>query len=270
LSENVLDRIVQKKYSEIEAAKKQVPIEQLLDKLSEVDPPRDFCNAITFSNPNRDVRLIAEVKKASPSQGLIRKDFEPVEIAGSYESAGAACISVLTDEHFFQGHLDYLMRVRNAVNIPVLRKDFVIDEYQIIEGRAAGADAILLIAECLDDQTLNELHQKIIELGMTPLVEFYEASNLPRVMALNPMLVGVNNRDLRSFEVSIEHVIHMRSKIDPSIPLVAESGIFTREDVGRLKQNGIQAMLVGQSLMEQSDIESATRRLLQGNLDQSE
>ena len=161
------------------------------------------------------IRLIAEVKKASPSKGVIREDFRPVEIARTYQKHGAACISVLTDRPYFQGSLDYLRQIRAAVDLPVLRKDFIIDPYQVIEARAAGADAVLLIAECLDDRQLRTLHDAIVDLGMTPLVELYEPANLPRVLAIGARLIGINNRDLRTFEVDLEHTIRIRRKVPP-------------------------------------------------------
>ena len=167
----VLDKIVAKKWQEIDEAKQRISAEQLREQLVSSPPVRDFFSAIELDS---QVSLIAEVKKASPSKGLIRADFDPVQIAQTYQQFGATCISVLTDESFFQGHLDYLRAVRQAVDIPVLRKDFILDSYQLLEARTAGADAVLLIAECLDDCNLRTLHTETIELGMTPLVEFYE------------------------------------------------------------------------------------------------
>ncbi len=195
------------------------------------------------------IRLIAEVKKASPSKGVIRADFDPVAIARTYQQHGASCISVLTDEPYFQGSLEHLRQVRAAVDLPVLRKDFIIDPYQVVEARAAGADAVLLIAECLDDESLARLHDAIVELGMTPLVELYEPANLPRVLQIGARLVGVNNRDLHTFEVDLEHTLRLRRQIPADRVLVGESGIRTRQDVQRLEAAGVQAMLVGESLL---------------------
>jgi indole-3-glycerol phosphate synthase len=208
------------------------------------------------------VRLIAEVKKASPSQGVIRADFDPVAIARTYESAGAACLSVLTDETYFQGRLDYLRQIRAATRIPLLRKDFILDSYQLVESRVAGADAVLLIAECLDDCNLRKLHNEAIELGLAPLVEFYEPQNLPRVLAAGAQLIGINNRDLRTFAVDLAHTIRLRPQVPDDCLLVAESGIHTRADVLRLQSAGIDAMLVGESLMRQPDIHAAVNQLL--------
>jgi indole-3-glycerol phosphate synthase len=208
------------------------------------------------------IRLIAEVKKASPSKGVIREDFDPVEIAQIYESHGASCLSVLTDESYFQGSLEYLRRVRAAVGLPVLRKDFIIDPYQVVEARAAGADAVLLIAECLDDEMLKTLHDAIVALGMTPLVEFHEPDNLNRVVAAGAKLIGVNNRDLRTFNIDLDLTIRMRRKIPADRLVVGESGIRVREDAQRLEAAGVAAMLVGESLMSKADIGAAVDAIL--------
>jgi len=208
------------------------------------------------------IALIAEIKKASPSAGLIRADFDPVEIARAYQAHGAACISVLTDRPYFQGGLEYLEQVRSAVDLPVLRKDFIIDPYQVFEARAAGADAVLLIAECLDDRALAELHACIMGLGMTPLVEFYEPENLTRVLCIGTRLIGINNRNLHTFQTDLEHTIRLRERIPADRLVVGESGIRTRQDVERLAAAGVNAILVGESLMRQPEIGPAVDRLL--------
>jgi indole-3-glycerol phosphate synthase len=255
----VLDQLVATKRREIEAAK-TVRLESTLEsQLAGAPPIRDFFAALAQAGP---IRLIAEVKKASPSQGVIRADFNPVEIARTYERHGAACISVLTDESYFQGSLDDLRRVRAAVGLPVLRKDFILDRYQLLEARAAGADAVLLIAECLDDCRLRALHNEALELGLTPLVELYEPANLPRVLEAGATLVGVNNRDLRTFEVDLGHTLVLRSQVPDECLLVGESGIRSRADVERLEAAGIDAMLVGESLMRRPDIGAAVDELL--------
>jgi indole-3-glycerol phosphate synthase len=187
-----------------------------------------------------------------------------VAIARIYEDHGAACLSVLTDEHYFQGRLEYLAAVRAAVGIPVLRKDFILDSYQLLEARAAGADAVLLIAECLDDCNLRKLHNEAIDLGMTPLVELYEPANLPRVIAAGASLVGVNNRNLHTFEVSLDHTLRLRDAIPDECALVSESGIKTHADVERLEAAEVDAILVGESLMREPDIGAAVDRLLRG------
>ncbi|HEV7226579.1 MAG TPA: indole-3-glycerol phosphate synthase TrpC [Pirellulales bacterium] len=255
----LLDQIVATKRREIEAAKAARPESALEAQLAAAPPVRDFFAALAQAGP---IRLIAEVKKASPSQGVIRADFDPVEIARTYERHGAACISVLTDESYFQGSLDDLRRVRAAVGLPVLRKDFILDRYQLLEARAAGADAVLLIAECLDDCRLRALHNAAVELGLTPLVELYEPAHLPRVLEAGATLIGVNNRDLRTFEVDLGHTLAMRSQVPDHCLLVGESGIRSRADVERLEAAGADAMLVGESLMRRADIGAAVDELL--------
>ena len=256
---SILEKIVQKKRLEVQEAKSHRTLERL-QAACEISPePRDFLNAL---RGYPEIRLIAEVKKASPSKGVIRQDFDPVEIAKAYQRGGAAALSVLTDEHFFQGHLDYLTQVRKHVEIPILRKDFIIDPYQVWEARAAGADAVLLIAECLSKSTLVELLDLVGRLRMTALVEFHHSESLSAVLDSKAPLVGVNNRDLNSFQVDLEHVVRMRAQVPDWVTLVGESGIASREDALYLEKNKIDAMLVGESLMRSEDIESATRRLL--------
>lgn len=255
----ILDRIVATKRAEIAAAQVALPMTQLERELAAVPPPREFLAPLAAPGP---IKLIAEVKKASPSRGVIRADFQPLEIARTYERHGAACISVLTDVGYFQGSLEYLRAIRSQAGIPVLRKDFIVDQYQLFEARAAGADAVLLIAECLDDEQLAGLHRQTLELGMTPLVEFYEPHHLPRVLDAGAKLIGVNNRDLRTFQVDLDHTIRMRDRIPPHCLVVGESGIRDRADVLRLEAAGVNAMLVGESLMRQEDIGSAVDRLL--------
>jgi indole-3-glycerol phosphate synthase len=206
--------------------------------------------------------LIAEIKKASPSKGVIREDFDPVAIARVYEAHGATCLSVLTDEPHFQGKLEYLTAVRAAVELPVLRKDFILDRYQLLEARAAGADAVLLIAECLDDCSLRSLHNAALELGLIPLVELYEPANLERVLTAGAVLIGINNRNLHTFEVDLDHTLRMRAQIPADHVVVGESGIATREDALHLERGGVQAMLVGESLMRAADIGAAVDALL--------
>ena len=255
----ILDEIVQTKRGEIARAKKGVSTDRLREQIKDAPPVRDFFAPLAAGGP---IKLIAEVKKASPSKGIIRQDFDPVQIALAYEAAGASCLSVLTDEPFFQGSLDYLRQIRAAVNLPLLRKDFILDSYQLLEARAAGADAVLLIAECLDDCSLRKLHNETLDLGMTPLVEFYDPENLPRVLAAGVQLIGVNNRDLRTFVTDLGHTIRLREKVPPDAVLVGESGIHTRADVLRLQEAGVDAMLVGESLMAQDNISAAVRILL--------
>jgi indole-3-glycerol phosphate synthase len=255
----ILDQIVATKRAELAAAQAALPLAELRARLADAPPVRDFFAPLAAGPP---IRLIAEVKKASPSKGIIREDFDPVAIATTYERHGAACLSVLTDRQYFQGSLDYLRQVRSAVEIPVLRKDFILDSYQLVEARVAGADAVLLIAECLDDCALRKLHGEALELGLTPLVEFYEPANLERVLAAGAQLIGVNNRNLKTFEVDLGHTIRLRERVPLDCVFVGESGIHTRQDVLRLEAAGVDAMLVGECLMRERDIGAAVDRLL--------
>ena len=227
--------------------------------MPDAPPVRGFLSALSATPP---IRLIAEVKKASPSKGVILADFDPIAIAKTYQRHGASCLSVLTDQNYFQGNIEYLRQIRSVTNLPVLRKDFILDIYQLIEARAAGADAVLLIAECLDDQSLRQLHDATIELGMIPLVELHDPDNLSRVLDVGAQLVGVNNRDLRTFETDIDHTIRLRRQIPLDVAVVGESGIRTRSDVERLESAKVQAMLVGESLMASTDIGTAVDFLL--------
>lgn len=256
---DILADIVAHKWGEIEQARAARPAEELQKLVEQAPVPRDFVDALRRASPTG---LIAEVKKASPSAGLIREDFDPVRIATTYQAHGAACISVLTDENYFQGKLEYLSQVRAAVEIPVLRKDFIIDPYQVLEARAAGADCILLIAECLNDESLRELYTCARELGMQSLIEIYEPENLPRVLKLDPPLVGINNRNLRTFVTDLNHSMSLAGQIPDGVLLVSESGIRSHADVARLNDAGIHAFLVGETLMRQPDIGQAVDELL--------
>jgi len=256
---DVLENIVAKKRAEIAQAKTLHPASELEKQLSAAPPVRDFSGALRARGR---MALIAEVKKASPSAGLIRADFDPVAIATTYERAGASCLSVLTDEHFFQGSLDDLRSVRSAVSLPVLRKDFLLDRYQVLEARAAGADCVLLIAECLSDCELRDLYFYASELGMEALVEIYDPENLDRVLKLEPALLGINNRDLRTFDTDLEHSIRLAARVPVSTLLVSESGIRNRDDVLRLEQAGCRAILVGETLMRSGDVRAKIGELL--------
>jgi indole-3-glycerol phosphate synthase len=255
----ILDDIVASKREEVDLAKADAPVEKLRERSAAAPPPRDFLGALSQGPP---IRLIAEVKKASPSAGIIRADFDPVYIARVYQEHGASSISVLTDKPYFQGSLEDLIQVRAAVDLPVLRKDFIIDRYQVWQSRAAGADAVLLIAECLDDYTLHELHDAIVELGMTPLVEIYQPENLRRVLDAGAQLVGINNRDLRTFHADLGHCMRLRKQVPAGRIVVGESGIRTRRDVEELQAAGLQAMLVGETLMSKPNIGKAVDELL--------
>ncbi len=255
----ILDEIVATKQREIAAAKAATPIDVLRRRVELASPVRNFFQPLAAPGP---IRLIAEIKRASPSRGVIRADFQPIEIAATYAAHGACCLSVLTDEHYFQGSLAILEQVRASSALPVLRKDFILDEYQLLEARAAGADAVLLIAECLDDCRLRALHNAAVELGLAPLVELYEPNNLPRVLDAGATLIGVNNRDLRTFEVDLDHTLRLRTRIPAECVLVSESGIRSRADVLRLEAAGVDAILVGEILMASPDIAAAVNALL--------
>jgi indole-3-glycerol phosphate synthase len=248
---NVLARIVAAKRREVEEARGRAPDADLERRLSEAPPVRDFRAALEHPG---EVRVIAEVKRASPSAGVIRADFDPVAIARTYARHGAACISVLTDAPFFQGHLSYLEQIRAAVDVPLLRKDFILDRYQLLEARLAGADAVLLIAEVLEGESLPRLVRQARGLGMEALVELYDAANLPRVLDSGAGLVGVNNRDLRTFVTRLEHTLDLAARVPPDRCLVSESGIRTRDDVLRLQAGGVRAVLVGETLMRAPDV----------------
>jgi indole-3-glycerol phosphate synthase len=259
MAASILDEITATKRREVAAARLRMPLEELEAQAAEAPPVRDFRAALEGPGP---IQLIAEVKKASPSAKVIRADFDPIAIARTYQAHGAACLSVLTDVPYFQGHLSYLARIRAAVAIPLLRKDFLIDEYQVVEARLAGADAILLIAEILDDATMAHLLARARALGMAALVEFHDEANLPRVLAAGADLVGINNRDLRRFVTDLELTLRLRDQVPPGVVLVSESGIKTRRDVERLEAAGVSAILVGETLMRADDIGLAVERLL--------
>lgn len=259
---SILDEIIATKRREVDDARRVRPEAEVRRAAEEAPPPRNFFAALAAPGP---IKLIAEIKKASPSAGLIRDDFDPVEIGRTYERHGASCISVLTDEQYFAGSLENLHSVRAAVGIPCLRKDFILDRYQLYEARSAAADAVLLIAECLDDCNLRALFNESVALGMTPLVELYDAANLQRVFDAGATLIGVNNRDLRTFKTDLEHTLRLRDRVPGECVLVAESGIRTRADVQRLEAAGVDAILVGESLMRQPDIGAAVDRLLGTN-----
>lgn len=256
---DILAEICDTKRREVDETRQRVPESELQARLKDAPPVRDFILALRDAP---GIGLIAEVKKASPSAGLIRDDFDPVAIARIYESAGAACISCLTDEPYFQGRLEYLTAIREQVGIPVMRKDFLLDRYQVFEARAAGADCILLIAECLEDCHLRELYFLASELGMEALVEVYEPENMERVLKLDPPLVGVNNRNLRTMVTDLSHTIELGAQLPEGTFLVSESGIRTRADVERLMFAGIHGILVGETLMRQDDIAAKVRELI--------
>ena len=255
---SILDEIMATKRREIAAGRAVRSDADLERTLGGLPTTRDFTTAVGRVG---QVNVIAEVKKASPSAGIIRADFDPVAIAKTYEKHGAAAISVLTDESYFQGSLQYLTAIRAAVNVPVLRKDFVLDRYQLLEARAAGADAALLIAECLPGNELAELQREAEVLGLHTLVELHDANQLPRVLDCGARVVGVNNRDLRTFTTRLEHTLDLMAKIPADRIVVGESGIRTNADLERLRTGGVRAVLVGESLMRSADIGAALDEL---------
>jgi indole-3-glycerol phosphate synthase len=248
---SILDHIVASKRREIDAARARASDRQLEDSVCEAPAIRDFRAALEAPG---GIQVIAEVKKASPSAGVLRADFDPVAIARTYSRHGAAALSVLTDAPFFQGQLAYLSAIRAAVAPPLLRKDFILDRYQLLEARAAGADAVLLIAEILPDAELWRLLQEAHQLGLQALVELYEADNLPRVLDSGARLIGINNRDLRTFVTRLEHTLDLLPQLPAACCVVSESGIRTRQDVLRLEAAGVRAVLVGETLMRAADV----------------
>ncbi|MSR44195.1 MAG: indole-3-glycerol phosphate synthase TrpC [Phycisphaerales bacterium] len=265
---DVLKRIVARKRREVEAAKTAQPLEVLKERISELGRTRNFFQAVVDHGNTSRSRLIAEVKHKSPSAGVIRKDFDPVAIARQYHAGGAAAISCLTDGADFGGKLESIHAIRDAIPLPVLRKDFIIDPYQIWESRAAGADAVLLIAECLRESEIIDFQILCVELGMTILLEVHDADNLCRVMShvgfphAGYALLGINNRNLRTMTTDINHSLRMADLVEDARILVSESGITTPDDLRRLRSHGIHIVLVGEHLMRQGDIATATRELL--------
>ena len=256
---DILAEIVTRKRIEVAVARDRVPTAALEGRLSVAPAVRDFFAALAAPGP---IRLIAEFKRKSPSAGEIRPGATIEEVVGGYAAAGASCLSVLTDGPGFGGNLVDLESARIAVPLPVLRKEFVVDRYQVIEARAHGADAVLLIAECLDDCLLRSLYREILDLGMTPLVELHDAENLPRVLDLGATLVGINNRNLKTMTTDLDTILRLREQVPDEVVLVAESGIKTRADVERLEAAGVAAMLVGESLLTQPDPGRAAAALL--------
>jgi indole-3-glycerol phosphate synthase len=257
---SILDRIVAYKRQEIAAARARVSDRQLEEAIVRgmAPPARDFRFALEHAD---GCAIIAEVKRASPSAGLLRADFNHIDIACTYEQNGAACISVLTDEPSFQGRLHYIDDIRPAVSPPLLRKDFILDRYQLLEARLAGADAVLLIAEILDDEALRRLLHEADTLCLQTLVELYDRANLSRVLDSGARLIGVNNRDLHTFQTRLEHTLDLIAELPADVCLVSESGIRTRGDVERLQMAGVRAVLIGETLMRAPDIGAKLREL---------
>jgi indole-3-glycerol phosphate synthase len=261
---DILKQIVEVKHQEIAAARKRVSLEAMRDDALNRVLTRDFVGALRRKIAAGRSAVIAEIKKASPSKGLLREDFIPADIAQSYAEAGAACLSVLTDRQFFQGQNDFLKQARASCDLPVLRKDFMVDPYQIYESRVVGADCILLIAACLDDARMAELEAIAHSLDMAVLVEVHDRAELERALKLKTPLLGVNNRDLRTFEVKLETTLSLMELVPPDKLLVTESGILARADVQRMRDAGVHAFLVGEAFMRAEDPGEALQALFGG------
>jgi indole-3-glycerol phosphate synthase len=254
----ILDEIVDWKRREVARRKRALSLADIQADIARAPTPRSLVDALRRPG----VSLVAEIKRASPSKGLLRPDLDPAALAREYEANGARAISVLTDQHFFRGCLGHLRAVRKAVRLPVLRKDFILDPYQVYEARAAGADAVLLIVAALGDAELDSLYRLVRHLGMDALVEVHDEVELERALAIEPRIVGVNNRDLRTFEVDLETTARLRARVPGYVALVAESGVHTPDDVARLVAMGADAMLVGEALVRAEDAGAKVRALL--------
>ena len=253
MSSDILQRIVAVKHDEVAASRRRRDLASLRRDAEALGGVRDFEGALRARMACGHAAVIAEVKKASPSKGVLRERFMPAEIAASYERHGAACLSVLTDERFFQGCAAYLQQARGSCALPVLRKDFIVDEYQVFEARVMGADCILLIVACLDDARMADLEACARALGLAVLVDVHDGVELDRALRLRTPLVGINNRNLRTFEVSLDTTISLRSRVPAERLLVTESGVLVRADVQRLRDAGVQAFLVGEAFMRADD-----------------
>ena len=274
MAENILDKILKTKQKEVAKLRGSVDEAELASKASDASPPRDFIAAVT-KKPVRPVNLIAEIKKASPSKGLIREDFDPPALAKQYRIAGADAISVLTDVEYFQGNLAFIELVREVVEVPVIRKDFIIDPIQVYESRAAGADAMLLIAAALCREDLRELKSLATELGLGVLIEVHNARELDGVRETfrddsEGWVLGINNRDLTTFNVDLNTTVDLCRDVPSNLSVVSESGIFTREDIDLVASAGASAVLVGESLMRSDDIPGAVERMLGPQVDAGE
>ena len=257
----ILTRILARKDQEVAERRQAVSEADLLALGEQQSSPRGFIEALNTCIATGDPAIIAEVKKASPSKGVIREEFHPSDIAKSYAQGGAACLSVLTDADFFQGHEDYLIAARDVCTLPAIRKDFIPHGYQVCEARAIGSDCILLIVAALDDAQLRDLHQQAIQLGMDVLVEVHDANELERALALDLKLVGINNRNLHTFETSLNTTLDLLPRIPEGVTVITESGIHTRDDVELMRDHNVNGFLVGEAFMRESDPGLALKRL---------
>lgn len=258
---DILSTILEHKHAEVAQRKSRRSHDILMSDARTAPPARGFVNALQRAFTHGTPGVIAEIKKASPSKGLIRADFDSPAIATSYANGGAACLSVLTDEKFFQGSDAYLVAARRAVSLPVLRKEFIVDRYQIAESRCLGADCILLIAAALDDDQLAEYHEEATQLGLDVLIEVHDEAELETALKLAPRLIGVNNRNLKTFEVSLQNTVRLKALLPAGILMVAESGIHTRDDVALLQSADVNTFLVGEAFMRADDPGSRLREL---------
>lgn len=250
---DILKKILDRKIEEIAERKSQRSLAELEASLSEASAPRGFVDAMRSRVSKKQHAVIAEIKKASPSKGVIRENFDPVSIAQAYEKGGATCLSVLTDQDFFQGSDEYLIQARAACQLPVIRKEFIIDPYQVVEARAMGADCVLLIVAALEQPRLIDLYQQALDIGLDVLVEVHDRDEMERALSLGLPMVGINNRDLRSFKTSLETTIDMLDMLPKNCFAVTESGINTRWDVERMEANGVFGYLVGEAFMREPD-----------------
>lgn len=261
---DILKRILSRKVEEVVARSEHTPLSQLRQQVDSASPVRPFVGAIEQKIRQGDAAIIAEIKKASPSKGVIREHFVPAEIACSYEQHGAACLSVLTDRDFFQGGEEYLVQARAACQLPVIRKDFIIDPYQVFEARVIGADCILLIVSALEDAQMAELARLAQELGMDVLIEVHDAEELHRALQLDSRLIGINNRNLRTFETSLNTTLDLLDEIPEERIVVTESGILTPEDVKLMRDHQVNAFLVGEAFMRADDPGAELAKLFKG------
>jgi indole-3-glycerol phosphate synthase len=259
---DILQRILARKAEEIVERSARTSLEELKRRMPDAPPVRGFVNAIQARIATGKLAVIAEIKKASPSKGVLREDFRPAEIARSYERHGATCLSVLTDRDFFQGSDEYLQEARAACSLPVLRKDFIVDPYQVYEARAIGADCILLIVAALNDTQMHELNRLAHDLGMDVLVEVHDADELERALRLGNRLIGINNRNLRTFETRLDTTIDLLPRIPKDHIVVTESGILATKDVALMRQHGVNAFLVGEAFMKVDDPGRELNRLV--------